>query len=91
MSTPYDEMWEKLILDLPAHEGLLQVLGKLYGDIYLSQEGRLKGMEYLDFVLSEVHGLRHLSAQFGESLYAGEEAAGVPFFRNPGPGPGARI
>ncbi len=58
MPTPYDDMWEKLNLDLPAHEGLLQVLGKFYGDIYLSQEGRLKGMEYLDFVLSEVHGLR---------------------------------
>jgi len=58
MPTPYDEMWEKLNLDLTAHEGLLQVLGKFYGDIYLSQEGRLKGMEYLDFVLSEVHGLR---------------------------------
>jgi benzoyl-CoA reductase/2-hydroxyglutaryl-CoA dehydratase subunit BcrC/BadD/HgdB len=58
MPTPYDEMWEKLNLDLTAHEGLLQVLGKFYGDIYLSQEGRLQGMEYLDFVLSEVHGLR---------------------------------
>ena len=58
MSTPYDAMWEKLNLDLDAHAGLLQVLGKFYGDIYMSQTGRLKGMEYLDFVLSEVHGLR---------------------------------
>jgi benzoyl-CoA reductase/2-hydroxyglutaryl-CoA dehydratase subunit BcrC/BadD/HgdB len=58
MPTPYDKMWDELNLDLAAHEGLLQVLGKFYGDIYLSQEGRLKGMEYLDFVLSEVHGLR---------------------------------
>jgi benzoyl-CoA reductase/2-hydroxyglutaryl-CoA dehydratase subunit BcrC/BadD/HgdB len=58
MATPYDDMWEKLNLDLEAHEGLLQVLGKFYGDIYLSQTGRLQGMEYLDFVLSEVHGLR---------------------------------
>jgi benzoyl-CoA reductase/2-hydroxyglutaryl-CoA dehydratase subunit BcrC/BadD/HgdB len=58
MSTPYDAMWEKLNLDLDAHAGLLEVLGKFYGDIYLSQIGRLKGMEYLDFVLSEVHGLR---------------------------------
>jgi benzoyl-CoA reductase/2-hydroxyglutaryl-CoA dehydratase subunit BcrC/BadD/HgdB len=58
MSTPYDAMWEKLNLDLDAHSGLLQVLGKFYGDIYMSQTGRLKGMEYLDFVLSEVHGLR---------------------------------
>lgn len=54
----YKEMWEKLNLDIPAHDGLLAVLGKFYGDIYLSQQGRLKGMEYLDFVLSEVHGLR---------------------------------
>jgi benzoyl-CoA reductase/2-hydroxyglutaryl-CoA dehydratase subunit BcrC/BadD/HgdB len=54
----YREMWEKLNLDLPAHDGLLEVLGKFYGDIYMSQDGRLKGMEYLDFVLSEVHGLR---------------------------------
>ncbi|GLI35780.1 double-cubane-cluster-containing anaerobic reductase [Desulforhabdus amnigena] len=58
MPTPYDAMWEKLNLDLDAHAGLLSVLGKFYGDIYLTQQGRLKGMEYLDFVLSEVHGLR---------------------------------
>ncbi|BDV02100.1 3-hydroxyacyl-ACP dehydratase [Thermodesulfomicrobium sp. WS] len=54
----YRAMWERLDLDLPAHDGLLQVLGKFYGDIYMSQQGRLQGMEYLDFVLSEVHGLR---------------------------------
>ncbi len=54
----YKEMWEKLDLDLEAHDALLQVLGKFYGDIYLSQQGRLQGAEYLDFVLSEVHGLR---------------------------------
>ncbi|MBF0476483.1 MAG: 2-hydroxyacyl-CoA dehydratase [Deltaproteobacteria bacterium] len=58
MATPYDAMWEQLNLDLDAHAGLLQVLGKFYGDIYLSQSGRLKGMEYVDFVISEIHGLR---------------------------------
>ncbi len=58
MANKYDDMWESLNLDLEAHEGLLSVLGKFYGDIYLNQEGRLQGMEYLDFVLSEVHGLR---------------------------------
>ncbi|EGJ50140.1 double-cubane-cluster-containing anaerobic reductase [Desulfocurvibacter africanus] len=56
--TNYTDMWEKLNLDLKAHDSLMQVLGKFYGDIYLSQQGRLKGAEYLDFVLSEVHGLR---------------------------------
>ncbi|EPR44665.1 2-hydroxyglutaryl-CoA dehydratase D-component [Desulfovibrio sp. X2] len=58
MAASYNEMWEKLDLDLDAHNALLEVLGKFYGDIYMSQQGRLKGAEYLDFVLSEVHGLR---------------------------------
>ncbi|MFN3535283.1 MAG: double-cubane-cluster-containing anaerobic reductase, partial [Desulfatiglandales bacterium] len=58
MWSQYKEMWERLNLDIPAHDALLEVLGKFYGDIYLSQQGRLKGMEYLDFVISEIHGLR---------------------------------
>ncbi len=58
MSEAHREMWEKLNLDIDAHDGLLEVLGKFYGDIYMSQNNRLKGMEYMDFVLSEVHGLR---------------------------------
>ena len=58
MIAKYEKMWEQLGMDIPAHEGLLKALGNFYGDIYLSQEGRLKGAEYLDFVLSEVHGLR---------------------------------
>lgn len=33
MSTSYDAMWEKLNLDRDSHAGLLQVLGKFYGDI----------------------------------------------------------
>ncbi len=75
MATPYDDMWEKLNLDLAAHEGLLQVLGKFYGDIYLSQSGRLKGMEYLDFVLSEVHGLRIRELQ--EAKARGQKVIGT--------------
>ncbi|MBC7358374.1 MAG: 2-hydroxyacyl-CoA dehydratase [Desulfacinum sp.] len=58
MTASYEAMWERLGLDLEAHASLLEVLGKFYGDIYLSQQGRLRGMEYLDFVLSEIHGLR---------------------------------
>ena len=58
MAGSYEAMWEKLNLDLDAHAGLLEVLGKFYGDIYLSQDKRLRGMEYLDFVLLEIHGLR---------------------------------
>ncbi len=58
MTNAYDEMWKRLDLDLTAHEGLLTVLGKFYNDIYLDQNGRPRGMEYLDFVISEIHGLR---------------------------------
>ena len=54
----YTEMWKSLGLNLEAHNGLLQVLGKAYSDIYLSQKNRPAGMSYLDFVMSEIHGLR---------------------------------
>src|SRR5512136_22425 len=58
MSENYRPMWEKLALDLKAHDGLLQVLGDAYQQIFLSQKDRPEGMKYFDFVMSEVHGLR---------------------------------
>ncbi|MGQ9858343.1 MAG: double-cubane-cluster-containing anaerobic reductase [Thermodesulfobacteriota bacterium] len=67
MSSNYEKMWEELGLDIPAHDALLKVLGQFYGDIYMSQQGRLKGAEYLDFVLSEVHGLRIQELQEAKS------------------------
>jgi benzoyl-CoA reductase/2-hydroxyglutaryl-CoA dehydratase subunit BcrC/BadD/HgdB len=75
MSNSHDAMWEKLNLDLEAHQGLLEVLGKFYGDIYMSQQGRLRGMEYLDFVLSEVHGLRIKELQ--DAKAAGKKVVGT--------------
>lgn len=75
MGNDYQQMWERLNLDISAHDGLLTVLGKFYNDIYLSQEGRLKGMEYLDFVLSEVHGLRIRELQ--EAKAAGRKIVGT--------------
>ncbi|MFH1137414.1 MAG: double-cubane-cluster-containing anaerobic reductase [Pseudomonadota bacterium] len=58
MSSPYNEMWKALGLDLAAHDQLLAVLGQGYEQIYLAQENRPAGMEYFNFVMSEVHGLR---------------------------------
>ncbi|MBI5845905.1 MAG: 2-hydroxyacyl-CoA dehydratase [Deltaproteobacteria bacterium] len=58
MSEDYRAMWQDLGLDLAAHDALLSVLGKAYGDIYMSQKNRPQGMGYFDFVMSEVHGLR---------------------------------
>jgi len=58
MSTDYRPMWESLGLDLEAHDQLLQVLPPTYGDVYLQQKNRPAGMEYFDFVVTEIHGLR---------------------------------
>lgn len=54
----YTKMWEKLGLDLEAHAKLLEALPPTYYDVYLKQENRPRGMEYFDFVVNEIHGLR---------------------------------
>lgn len=54
----YYPMWKRLGLDLPAHDALLAMLGEGYQATFLTQQNRPKGMEYFDFVMSEVHGLR---------------------------------
>jgi len=54
----YRPMWEDLGLDLQAHDALLGVLGPLYQETFLGQTNRPEGMQYFDFVMSEVHGLR---------------------------------
>jgi len=58
MNDDYRSMWRDLGLDLEAHDALLDVLGKGYHDIFLSQKDRPEGMGYFDFVMSEVHGQR---------------------------------
>ncbi len=58
MSDDYKNMWESLGMDLAAHDALLEILGKGYQDIYLSQKNRPQAMGYFDFVMSEIHGLR---------------------------------
>jgi benzoyl-CoA reductase/2-hydroxyglutaryl-CoA dehydratase subunit BcrC/BadD/HgdB len=51
-------MWADLGLDLERHDTLLEALGGMYTDIFLSQKDRPKSMDYFDFVVSEIHGLR---------------------------------
>jgi benzoyl-CoA reductase/2-hydroxyglutaryl-CoA dehydratase subunit BcrC/BadD/HgdB len=58
MATDYKPMWTDLGLNLASHDALLGVLGQLYQSTYLAQKNRPTGMGYLDFVMSEVHGLR---------------------------------
>ncbi len=54
----YRQMWADLGLDLEMHDVLLEAVGQLFGDVYLTQNNRPKGLDYLNFVMSEVHGLR---------------------------------
>ncbi len=58
MQSDYTGIWRAIGLNLENHAGLLDVLTDAYRNIYLSQKSRPKGMEYFDFVISEVHGLR---------------------------------
>lgn len=54
----YHQMWAELGLDLPMHDALLEAVGGMYGGTFMTQKNRPEGMGYLDFVMSEVHGLR---------------------------------
>ncbi|WP_427340887.1 double-cubane-cluster-containing anaerobic reductase [Caloranaerobacter sp. DY30410] len=54
----YRKLWESLDMDLEKHDQLCAVLPEFYGDIYLSQENRPEGMNYYNFVVSEIHGFR---------------------------------
>lgn len=54
----YKQMWADLGLDLATHDAVLELVGKMYGDVFMSQQLRPEGMKYFDFVMSEVHGLR---------------------------------
>lgn len=54
----YVDMWKDLGLNLEKHDVLLNALAKGYGDLFLTQKNRPTGMQYFDFVISEVHGLR---------------------------------
>lgn len=54
----YHKMWESLGMDLDLHDQLCEVLPQAFGDVYLSQENRPEGMDYFNFVVSEIHGVR---------------------------------
>lgn len=54
----YREMWKDLGIDLEKHDILCEVLPEAFGGVYLSQQNRPRGMEFYDFVVSEIHGVR---------------------------------
>ncbi|MFA5310035.1 MAG: double-cubane-cluster-containing anaerobic reductase [Dehalococcoidales bacterium] len=52
------EMWEELGIDLKTHDVLMNALGPMFQDIYLSQQNRPAGMGFYDFVVGDIHGIR---------------------------------
>jgi benzoyl-CoA reductase/2-hydroxyglutaryl-CoA dehydratase subunit BcrC/BadD/HgdB len=58
MAEKYFEMWKNLGVDIEKHNQLLNVLGQYYTSVVLSQKNRPAKMDYFDFVVSEIHGLR---------------------------------
>jgi len=58
MTTDYRQMWAELGIDLDRHDELLNAIAPIYEEIYLSQKDRPKGMEFFDFVVGNIHGIR---------------------------------
>jgi len=54
----YMKMWKDLGMDTDKHDLLCEALPQAFGDIYLSQENRPEFMDYFNFVVSEIHGVR---------------------------------
>ena len=54
----YHDMWESLGMNLELHDQLCEVLPAVFGDVYLTQENRPESMDYYNFVVSEIHGVR---------------------------------
>ena len=58
MTTDNSRMWQELGIDLKSHDVLMNALGPIYQETYLSQEDRPKGMGFFDFVVGDIHGIR---------------------------------
>lgn len=54
----YQKMWKDLGMDLETHDQLCEILPQVFGDVYLTQEDRPVGMDYFNFVVAEIHGVR---------------------------------
>ncbi len=52
------QMWTDLDVDLKSHDMLLNALGPIFQEVYLSQKNRPAGMGFYDFVVGDIHGIR---------------------------------
>ena len=58
MTTDHRQMWTDLGIDLERHDVLLNSVQPIYEEFYLCQRNRPKGMEFFDFVVGDIHGIR---------------------------------
>ena len=58
MTTDNRQMWTNLGIDLERHDVLLNALGTIYQETYLSQKNHPEGMGFFDFVVGDIHGIR---------------------------------
>jgi hypothetical protein len=56
--TANEQMWAELGIDLKSHGQLMNALGPIFGEIYLSQKNRPRRMGFYDFVVGDIHGIR---------------------------------
>jgi benzoyl-CoA reductase/2-hydroxyglutaryl-CoA dehydratase subunit BcrC/BadD/HgdB len=52
------QMWTDLNIDLKSHDMLLNALGPIFQEVYLSQKNRPARMGFYDFVVGDIHGIR---------------------------------
>ena len=55
---PYPEMWAELDMDVPRFDKARQMLGEIYGKMFLGQPNRPEKMAYFDTMVSEIFGGR---------------------------------
>lgn len=58
MSEEYRAMWEGLGINIRRHDMLLTALPEIFQQVYLSQQDRPQAMDFFDFVVSQIHGIR---------------------------------
>jgi len=71
----YPEMWKELGMDVERFEKMRCVLGDVYQKSFMFQENRPKGMDYFDWIISEIHGGR--IAEILDAKKAGRPVVGT--------------
>jgi benzoyl-CoA reductase/2-hydroxyglutaryl-CoA dehydratase subunit BcrC/BadD/HgdB len=54
----YCPMWERLGMDIEAHQQLMNALPSMFQEAILDQPNRPQGMDYFDLAMMEIHGAR---------------------------------